>query len=611
MLLSKSDYKLARDCPTKLYYKKKRYASNKDEDPYLKMLAEGGFMIEKMARLLQQGAIELDFDPGDPERSARQTSDYLINNEDITLCEATFISRGKLARVDILRKNGNVIDLVEVKAKSYDSLEDKNARDSGHKNLFRNKNGNIDSKWMSYLEDVTFQAIVLKELYPDCEIRPFLCMPDKAKTTGIDRLYSLFRLDRVSREDDRYTRYEVAFTGDVNQLRSDHFLVEVSVASEVEYLSESVYEKAGQYAASLNPVLQKIVVPLSTACVKCEYRAKKDDPRDGFRECWGRLADAQPHILDLYRAGQISGGNGFNGDDLIADGKVSLFDVTEENLRNKKGVLGSYGKRQLVQIRNTRDKTEWKNDALKSILSAFQYPLHFIDFETTTLAVPYHAGMHPYEPVAFQWSCHTIAAPGQPPVHREWINIDDAFPNFEFARSLMACIGHAGTVFRYAAHESTILRAIRQQMNERGVHDAELAGWLDDIGAEDGIVDMYQDLVLRHYFHPLMKGSNSIKKVVEAIWKINSGLRNQFPEYLQTISGQIASPYEALPPLQIQDRDVVVAEGTGAMRAYEAMMYGLEKDNPDIREKWKQLLLQYCKLDTVAMVMLWMHWTEN
>ena len=37
-------------------------------------------------------------------------------------------------------------------------------------------------------------------------------------------------------------------------------------------------------------------------------------------------------------------------------------------------------------------------------------------------ALPYHAGMRPYGLVAFQWSCHTVAAPGaaqdQPPPHR-------------------------------------------------------------------------------------------------------------------------------------------------------------------------------------------------
>ena len=39
--LSKSDYKIARSCPTKLYYRKSHYPSALDADPYLERLADG------------------------------------------------------------------------------------------------------------------------------------------------------------------------------------------------------------------------------------------------------------------------------------------------------------------------------------------------------------------------------------------------------------------------------------------------------------------------------------------------------------------------------------------------------------------------------------------
>jgi hypothetical protein len=108
-----------------------------------------------------------------------------------------------------------------------------------------------------------------------------------------------------------------------------------------------------------------------------------------------------------------------------------------------------------------------------------------------------------------------------------------------------------------------------------------------------------------------MKGKTSIKKVVDAIWKSDPHLRKCFPEYQKKQNGEFLSPYEVLPVLKIQGEEVVVAEGTGAMRAYEAMMYGLEKDDAEIRETWKRLLLQYCKLDTLSMVMVWQHWCER
>jgi len=120
-------------------------------------------------------------------------------------------------------------------------------------------------------------------------------------------------------------------------------------------------------------------------------------------------------------------------------------------------------------------------------------------------------------------------------------------------------------------------------------------------------VDMNR-LTEQHYFHPLMKGRTSIKVVCDALWKTNPSLRAAFPEYVRGKDGEILSPYASLPPLEINGAMVSVAEGTGAIRAYEAMVYGLERNASATRERWKRLLLQYCKLDSLSMYMVWEHW---
>lgn len=56
------------------------------------------------------------------------------------------------------------------------------------------------------------------------------------------------------------------------------------------------------------------------------------------------------------------------------------------------------------------------------------------------------------------------------------------------------------------------------------------------------------------------------------------------------------------------EEEAVVAEGTAAIRAYQEMMFGLSASNPKEKMKYRQLLLQYCELDTAAMVMIWKHW---
>jgi len=90
-----------------------------------------------------------------------------------------------------------------------------------------------------------------------------------------------------------------------------------------------------------------------------------------------------------------------------------------------------------------------------------------------------------------------------------------------------------------------------------------------------------------------MKGRTSIKVVCDAVWKSDSGLRAEFPAYVKSEDGEILSPYAALPPLEIGGRPVSVFEGTGAIRAYEAMMYGVEREDAVTKARWRDLLRQY------------------
>jgi hypothetical protein len=71
------------------------------------MLAEGGYMVEQLARMMFPEGKEL-FYGRDPVANAAATAAALAPDE-VTLFEATLLSGKKLARVDILRKNGKDI----------------------------------------------------------------------------------------------------------------------------------------------------------------------------------------------------------------------------------------------------------------------------------------------------------------------------------------------------------------------------------------------------------------------------------------------------------------------------------------------------------------------
>ena len=59
--LTKSRFKLALECPTKLYYtgKKKQCADQKIDDSFLKALADGGFQVGELAKAYFSGGHQI------------------------------------------------------------------------------------------------------------------------------------------------------------------------------------------------------------------------------------------------------------------------------------------------------------------------------------------------------------------------------------------------------------------------------------------------------------------------------------------------------------------------------------------------------------------------
>jgi len=576
-------------------------------------------MIEEIARCIYPDGVAIDYSRG-REEAVRKTQEALDAGHE-TLFEATFISDGKLVRVDIFHESGDAIQLIEVKAKSWDSDEERSRAGADKKRVTWSTNG-ISSKWEDYIADVAYQTMVLREVFPGKTITPYLFMPDKAKTTSIDLLHKHFRLNKHVNPSTGFTNYDVAFTGGGERLRANHFLTLVDVSEEVEYMMPTVAAEAEALLATLRPAFYRHQAPLTPECKKCEYRIDTDngsenisehDPEpSGFMECWGRLGAYKPHIFDLYFGTTLQRGGDNLFQQLIDCGQTSLVEMDEADCCNAKGSVGKRNERQLIQIRCSRAGEEHQDERLARELSALPYPLHFIDFETSKMAVPYHAGMRPYENVAFQWSCHTIDGPGAKLRHAEWINTEDAFPNFAFARSLYEHIGSHGSVLIWSHHENTILRDIRRQMQERSFEEAELRGWLDGIvrdeTSEGRLVDMYK-LCVDCYFHPLMGGRTGIKYVLAAVWASSERVREAFPEYvIFGEDGQLLSPYETLEGFEFDGRSLSVKDGTEAMTAYKAMLYGLESQSAEQREAIRELLLQYCEPDTAAMVMIWGYW---
>lgn len=595
--LSKSDFKLARTCPTKLYYREAGYPDNTSEDPYLELLAEGGYMVELLAKQQFPEGVTLLYG-GDPVAAARETAAQLAKIP-VTLFEATLLHEHRLARLDILRRTPAGFDLFEVKSSSYDREDGEKRRDkTGSPFKALTKPHAIATAWREYLEDVTYQVLLLKALYPGVPVNPHLILVDKQRAAAFDDMPSWFHI--VRSESGRVHTAE--FLGKPEEAVTAALTVTLDVSNEVAELEEEVRLAAESLAASLQPTLKRLPSTLQNRCRDCEFRVEAGGQRNGFAECWGPRADHRPHVLELYQGRTLL-------QDLIDEGVSGLLEIDALRLE---GLKGNYASRQLVQVRQSRANQEWVNDGLSEAMAAAEYPLHFIDFEAGGLAIPHHKGMHPHGRLAWQWSCHIQATPAAEPAHREFINTERAWPNEQFARSLRQALGDHGSILTWSTFEGSILRATADELQARGNVEQGLIDWLRAVSAPQGtgagrVIDMLA-LCRAHYFHPLMGGSNSIKVVLDAVWRSAPEVRRRYHEITGREGDPKLGPYAALPPLLINGKPQVVAEGTGAIRAYFAMTYGAERDDQATKLAWRKLLLDYCELDTLAMVLIWEHW---
>lgn len=605
--LTKSDFKVAQSCPTKLYYRKRGYPTVDEADEFLSLLQDQGYLIEALARAVYPEGQWVGY-AQDVESAARETMSALT--ESCVLFEATFLSRGKMARVDILVRRGDVIELIEIKSRAFDRRQnDANIR-AGKPNLFRavNRPGRILRDWQPYLEDVAFQTSILQELFPRTRVVPYLLMPDSSASCHLDGLHRRFGSRAEGGAIDEGHSLTAVFTGDPHELRRNPILALINVAEEVELLMPKIRGQSESYLASLIPSLERIHTAPSTHCRNCEYHVAEGQLR-GFQECWGELADVQPHILDLYHVSDAGGRRERVADKLIAQGKAGLFDFPEDRLRRQDGTIGETARRQRLQIAHTRTNQEWVSEGLGAALDSLVYPLHFVDFETCAPAIPRFGGMRPFDALTFQWSCQTIIAPDADPQPSHWLQRDDSYPNQTFAQMLRGQLGDRGSILVWSTHESTILGTILRQLEERGEGDSSDAAWIRDVLASERLVDLNQ-WTLRHYFHPRMGGRTSLKVVADAVWRENEGVRQRLPQFRAEDENGLLSPYRALPPMPINGRQISVVEGSGAILAYYQMMEHVMAGATGDAEQWRQLLLQYCDLDTLAMVMVWWHWRD-
>ena len=196
---------------------------------------------------------------------------------------------------------------------------------------------------------------------------------------------------------------------------------------------------------------------------------------------------------------------------------------------------------------------------IRKFYSRIKYPLFFLDYETYSSAIPIVEGTKPHSHIPFQFSVHRIQSQEGQIDHFEYL-ADTAELPLKFLSKLEDILGNTGSIISWhKSFENTRNKEMAKVYPEKSEFLVNLISRTIDL----------ENIFKSGYVDIEFKGSTSIKKVLPVI----------------------------VPSLSYED--MTVSNGTDAMLAFAEMISIKEKRK---RQKIRNDMLAYCKLDTLAML---------
>ena len=202
---------------------------------------------------------------------------------------------------------------------------------------------------------------------------------------------------------------------------------------------------------------------------------------------------------------------------------------------------------------------------IKAFLDTLWYPLYYLDFESIMPAIPIYNGTHPYQQLTTQYSLHYRETEGGELQHKEYLAPSVGNPLRPLAEHLCLDIPSEACIIVYNKGFE------RTRIKEMADAFPDLANKL--MAIRDNVRDLFDPFRSGFYYTPSMGGSFSIKSVLPALFPGDSDL-----------------DYHAL--------DNICQNGGDAMSLFPK----LKDMNPKAETKARHALLDYCRLDTLAMV---------
>jgi hypothetical protein len=202
--LTKSRFKQALECPTKLYYDQHspEVYHRRETNAFAQALAEGGFQIGEMAKYkycFDPTSSKITIDDLNETSACKETKRRLTSSQDIVIAEGAVKFKSFFIRADLLVKTGKTLKLIEVKSKAISEVDS-----------FLNRKNLPSTKWESTLYDLAFQTYVVQNAYPNFDVVPYLLLVDRDSSvdqSGISQWFTVLP-DRVGSSGNRIVSKE-------------------------------------------------------------------------------------------------------------------------------------------------------------------------------------------------------------------------------------------------------------------------------------------------------------------------------------------------------------------------------------------------------------------
>ncbi len=211
----------------------------------------------------------------------------------------------------------------------------------------------------------------------------------------------------------------------------------------------------------------------------------------------------------------------------------------------------------------TDQTIHFNNSEISSFVHLVKYPIYFLDFETIMYGIPEFDYSTPYQQIPFQYSLHKINTPDSKPIHTAFLGDGTTDPRIPLLEQMLFEIGNNGSVLVWnKTFEKSCILKMAKQFPE---YELQLLS----------IVERMEDLMTpfqkKYIASDLFYGSYSIKNILPVL----------------------------VPELSYSNLEI--NNGTLASSTYGLLNSISAEQQIVIRKQ----LLEYCHLDTLAMVKIW------